>query len=63
MGGDQICQAPANSSRPQPKPKWTAPPLNKYKINYDGAISSAENRSGVGMVLRNYNGQVIASLV
>ena len=42
-----------NPSKLQPKPKWTAPPLNKYKINYDGAISSAENKSGVGVVVRD----------
>ena len=43
-------------SRPQPKSKWIAPPLNKYKINYDGAISSAENKSGVGVVVRDCSG-------
>ena len=52
-----------NPIRPQPKPKWTALPLNKYKINYDGAISNADNKIRIGVVVRNCNGEVMASLI
>ena len=52
-----------NPIRPQPKPKWTALPLNKYKINYDGAISNADNKVMIGVVVRNCNGEVMASLI
>ncbi|XP_050241180.1 uncharacterized protein LOC126690092 [Quercus robur] len=52
-----------NPIRPQPKPKWSVPPLNKYKINYDGAISKADNKAGIGVVVRNCNGEVMASLI
>ena len=52
-----------NPIRPQSKPKWSVPPPNKYKINYDGAISEADNKAGIGVVVRNCNGEVIASLV
>ncbi|KAK9997364.1 hypothetical protein SO802_022050 [Lithocarpus litseifolius] len=52
-----------NRSRPQPIPKWTAPPPNIYKINYDGAISNADNKAGVEVVIRDCNGEVIASLI
>ena len=52
-----------NPIRPQPKPKWSVPPLNKYKINYDGAISKADNKAGIGVVVRNCNGKVMASLI
>ena len=48
---------------PQPKPKWLVPPPNKYKINYDGAILEADNKFGIGVVVRNCNGEVIASLM
>ena len=51
-----------NPTRPQPKPKWSVPPLNKYKINYDGAISEADNKAGIRVVVRNCNGEVMASL-
>ena len=43
--------------------KWTAPAPNTYKINYDGALSNADNKSGIGVVVRDYRGEVIASLV
>ncbi|XP_075645259.1 uncharacterized protein LOC142616262 [Castanea sativa] len=52
-----------NPIRPQPKPKWKAPPLNKYKIKYDGAISNADYKAGIGMVVRDCNGEVMASLI
>lgn len=34
-----------------------------YKINYDGTIFAKENKSGIKVVVRDYHGQVIASLV
>ncbi|XP_023885283.1 uncharacterized protein LOC111997430 [Quercus suber] len=52
-----------NPIRPEPKPKWKAPPQNKYKINYDGAISNAKNKAGIGVVVRDYNSEVMASLI
>ena len=52
-----------NPIRPEPKPKWTAPPRNKYKINYDAAISNAENKAVIGVVVRDCNGEVMASLI
>ena len=52
-----------NLIRPKPKPKWTAPPWNKYNINYDGAISNAKNKAGIGVVVRDCNGEVMASLI
>ena len=42
---------------------WTAPAPDSYKINYDGALSSAENKSGIGIVARDSHGEVIASLI
>ncbi|KAL0011639.1 hypothetical protein SO802_006747 [Lithocarpus litseifolius] len=41
----------------------TAPAPNTYKINYDGALSNADNKSGIGVVVRDCQGEVIALLV
>ncbi|XP_023901011.2 uncharacterized protein LOC112012867 [Quercus suber] len=52
-----------NPTRTEPTLNWSAPPRNKYKINYDGAISNAENKAGIGVVVRDCNGEVLASLI
>ena len=57
------CNLKPDRIRSTPKTKWTAPSPNTYKINYDGAISSADNKSGIGVVVRDCRGEVIASLV
>ena len=42
---------------------WSAPAPNSYKINYDGALAVADNKSGIGIVVRDCHGEVIASLI
>ena len=42
---------------------WTAPAPDSYKINFDGALSNADNKSGIGVVVQDCQGEVIASLV
>ena len=42
---------------------WSPPAPNIFKINYDGAIFADTNRSGIGVVIHNGDGLVIASLV
>lgn len=37
------------------------PPVNMAKINFDGAVFSKENKLGIGVVIRNENGLVLAS--
>lgn len=49
--------------RSKPQARWKAPPPNKYKINYDGAISNADNTAGIGVVVRDCHGEVIAFLI
>ncbi|XP_075645735.1 uncharacterized protein LOC142616862 [Castanea sativa] len=51
------------SSSPTHQRLWTAPTLDSYKINYDGALSTTDNKSGIGIVVRDYHGEVIASLI
>ena len=57
------CSLTPEQVRSKPQTRWKAPPPNKYKINYDGAISNAENTVGIGVVVRDCHGEVIASLV
>ena len=52
-----------SSSSPTHQTVWTAPALDNYKINYDGALSSANNKSGIGIVVQDCHGEVIASLI
>ena len=42
--------------------KWS-PPLGKgYKTNYDGAVFEESGEAGIGVVVRNGNGVVLAAL-
>ena len=49
--------------QPQPKPLWAAPPMNVYKINYDGQVFAGANKLGIGVVICDCHGQIIAALV
>lgn len=42
--------------------QWKRPPPFYIKINYDGALSSSSNCSSIGIVIRDHEGLVIASL-
>ena len=54
--------AVAGQSPKQAAASWTPPPLHGYKINFDGEILEQENRAGLGVVIRNHDGMVMASL-
>lgn len=41
---------------------WTHPPMNRYKINVDGAVFKSQKTAGVGVVVWDCCGQVIAAL-
>ena len=41
---------------------WSPPPPDLFKINYDGVVFEEASRSGIGVVIRNNQGLVIASL-
>ena len=57
-----------SSVQPSPTPRvvasrqtnWMAPPPTVYKINYDGAVSLSSNCSGIGVVIQNNVGLVVA---
>ena len=47
--------------QPQPQ-RWSPPEPGIYKANYDGAYFAEEEAAGIGVVVRNELGQVMASL-
>ncbi|KAK9988203.1 hypothetical protein SO802_028442 [Lithocarpus litseifolius] len=51
----------SEKSKPQPQ-RWSPPERGTYKVNYDGAYFPEEEEAGIGIVVRNELGQVMASL-
>ena len=49
-------------SAPPAGVKWKAPILDFYKVNYNRAIFRESNEAGIGVVVRNENREVMASL-
>ncbi|KAL0014108.1 hypothetical protein SO802_001177 [Lithocarpus litseifolius] len=59
-------QPPASTLLPRPQretPKWEPPPSLSLKINFDGAVFRDKGEAGLGMVVCDSHGRVIASLV
>ena len=42
--------------------KWSPPVVDSVKINYDGAMFGESDMAGIGVVIRNCEGQVMAAL-
>ena len=45
-----------------PQIRWSPPPPNYLKVNFDGATFKDIGRAGLSVVMRDNHGQVIASL-
>jgi ribonuclease HI len=45
-----------------PLVRWKPPLKNIYKVNFDGALFKESNAGGIGVVIRDINGMVIAKL-
>ncbi|KAL5812601.1 hypothetical protein ACOSQ3_027551 [Xanthoceras sorbifolium] len=41
--------------------RWSAPPINFFKINTDASVCSQNGKAGAGVVIRNHLGKVLAS--
>ena len=55
-------QIPTSPPRTTPASCWRPLDHDYIKINFDGALFSKENRAGIGVVIRNEAGLVLASL-
>ena len=53
---------PTPPSRTRTRTRWKPPPVDIFKINFDGAVSAEESCSGVGVIVRNREGLVIAAM-
>ncbi|GMY15487.1 hypothetical protein FCV25MIE_10726 [Fagus crenata] len=53
-------------SKPQPQPemtvKWQPPSKLRYKVNFNGAVFKETNEAGIGVIVRDSHGLVMASL-
>ena len=41
---------------------WKPPPESAFKLNFNVVVFSKVNRSGVGAIIRNYKGEVMATM-
>ena len=53
---------PAPPTMVRPETCWRPPDKSWFKVNFDGALFCQEHRAGIGVVIRNEEGAVIASL-
>ena len=58
----QSLSRPSTTPRPQPRAQWSPPALNCFKLNFDGAIFSKLVKAGLGVIVHDSQGKVIASL-
>ena len=49
-------------SRPPQLVNWSPPEPNFLKVNFDGAVFREENSAGVGVIICDADGQIIASM-
>jgi len=51
------------TNRPQHSPSsWTPPATPCYEVNFDAATFAADGSASLGVIIRNGDGQVMASL-
>uniref|UniRef100_A0A803NTZ9 RNase H type-1 domain-containing protein n=1 Tax=Cannabis sativa TaxID=3483 RepID=A0A803NTZ9_CANSA len=55
-------QESQNEHSPKEGVPWKPPLLNKLKLNVDAAINTADKILGIGAIIRNHDGQVVAAL-
>jgi ribonuclease HI len=59
----QSCRNPQHpNTSPQPLTSWRKPTICGYKVNYDGAVFAETAEAGIGVIVRNRQGQPLAML-
>ena len=56
-------QNPLTVCRPPQIVKWCPLEPNLLKVNFDGVVFREENSAGVGVIIRDIDGRIIASMV
>ena len=41
--------------------KWKPPSRGMFKVNFGGAVDKEANRGGIGVVIRNIEGEVVGA--
>lgn len=64
---DSLLEFRTARPRKQPTParplsKWSPPAGDSYKVNFDGAVYKEDDRVGIGLIIQNCHGMVMASL-
>ena len=60
---DSVSVTPKQSRHNVPtRIRWSPPPVGTVKVNFDGAILKDIRKAGIGVIVRDSNGQAIASL-
>ena len=62
MVGTETTNVPSSHPHGRVTTHWTAPEANGFKMNFDDATFTVRDRAGVGVVIRNDAGLVMASL-
>ena len=57
----------AHSTDPSPPStrsqiKWEPPPMDWFKINFDGAVFQEKGEAGLGIIIHNDHGLIMAAL-
>nr|XP_023888246.1 uncharacterized protein LOC112000364 [Quercus suber] len=56
---------PSRGQVPRPMSKhkhWSPPPQDWYKVNVDAAVFKEQGTCGIGVVIRNYKGQIMGAM-
>ena len=68
MAGESLCEfqnlRPTHAKVPRMarSVRWRLPPNGSVKVNFDGALFSKENVAGLGIIIRDDHGLVLAAL-